>query len=170
MERGLKKQLEALYEQEAKNVYKYIFHLCGSRELAEDITAETFLKAAKALPKFEGKCKELTWLCQIAKHLLYAEWKKKKKAESFIKEAESSFQKEETEKDVEAAILKSMERLEWFQKLQGLDAASREVIYLRIYGELSFREIGEVLGKTENWARVTFYRSKQKLKGAYEHE
>ncbi len=166
MERALKKQLENLYEQEAKNVYKYIFHLCGDRELAQDITAETFIRAVDALPKFKGQCKELTWLCQIAKHLLYAEWKKKKKSEAL----QIALQDTEEEQKVEEAVFRSMEKLDWFQKLQGLDAVTREVIYLRIYGELSFREIGEVLGKTENWARVTFYRGKQKLKGVYENE
>ena len=40
----------------------------------------------------------------------------------------------------------------------------REVLYQRIFGNLSFREIGEVLGKSENWARVTYYRGKQQLK------
>ncbi len=166
MERALKKQLENLYEQEAKNVYKYIFHLCGDRELAQDITAETFIKAVDALPKFKGQCRELTWLCQIAKHLLYAEWKKKKKSEAL----QMVLQDTEEEQKVEEAVFRSMEKLDWFQKLQGLDAVTREVVYLRIYGELSFREIGEVLGKTENWARVTFYRGKQKLKGVYENE
>lgn len=166
MENSEKKRLEALYEREGQNVYKYVYHLCGDRELAEDITQETFLKASGALKKFKGQCKEMTWLCQIAKHLLYAEWKKKRRLNI------TDMLPEETadEKDVEKTILQVMEKLEWFQKLQGLDAITREVIYLRIYGELSFKEIGEVLDRTENWARVTFYRGKQKLKGACEHE
>lgn len=166
MENSEKKRLEALYEREGQNVYKYVYHLCGDREMAEDITQETFLKASCALKKFKGQCKEVTWLCQIAKHLLYAEWKKKKKLKT------TDVLSEETvgEEDVEKSILQVMERLEWFQKLQGLDAITREVIYLRIYCELSFKEIGEVLDRTENWARVTFYRGKQKLKGVCEHE
>lgn len=166
MENSEKKRLEALYERDAENVYKYVYHICGDREMAEDITQETFLKAADAFKKFRGQCKELTWLCQIAKHLLYAEWKKKKKfhtADIYPKDTAD-------EQDVEDIILQAMEKLEWFEKMQGLNAVTREVIYLRIYCELSFREIGEILGRTENWARVTFYRGKQKLKGACEHE
>lgn len=166
MENSEKKRLEALYERDAVNVYKYVYHLCGDRELAEDITQETFLKAAGALKKFRGQCKELTWLCQIAKHLLYAEWKKKKKLK--ITDVESGEMVDGQE--VEDTILQVMEKLEWFEKMQGLNAVTREVIYLRIYCELSFREIGEMLGRTENWARVTFYRGKQKLKGVCAHE
>lgn len=166
MEKSVKKRLEALYEKEAVNVYKYIYHLCGDRELAEDITQETFLKAAGALKKFRGQCREMTWLCQIARHLLYAEWRKKKN----VKAGGLLSREPADEQDVEAVILQMMERMEWFQKLQGLDAVTREVVYLRIYCELSFREIGEMLDRTENWARVTFYRGKQKLKGACEHE
>ena len=48
--------------------------------------------------------------------------------------------------------------------MQKLDEKTREVIYLRITGELSFKEIGDILNKSENWARVTFYRGKQKMK------
>lgn len=166
MENSEMKRLEALYEREAANVYKYVYHLCGNREMAEDITQETFLKATDALKKFRGQCKELTWLCQIAKHLLYAEWKKKKKLK--ITDVESGEMVDGQE--VEDTILQVMEKLEWFEKMQGLNAVTREVIYLRIYCELSFREIGEMLGRTENWARVTFYRGKQKLKGVCAHE
>lgn len=166
MENPEKERLKAMYEREALNVYKYVYHLCGDREMAEDITQETFLKAADALKRFRGECKEMTWLCQIAKHLLYAEWKKKKK----LKTTDVLPTEIVDERDMDDTILQVMEKLEWFQKLQGLDAVTREVIYLRIYGELSFREIGEVLGRTENWARVIFYRGKQKLKGVCKHE
>lgn len=157
------KQLEVMYEREAKNVYKYLYHLCQNKETAEDLTAETFLKAAKSLSGFRGECKESVWLCQIAKHLWYRELKRQKKTAPWPDDQEMV-----SEQDVEAQVLASLGRLEWFQKLQGLEPVAREVMYLRLYGDLSFREIGEVLGRSENWARVTFYRGKQKMKGAYQ--
>lgn len=160
-----KQQLENVYKREAKKLYHYLYHLCGSKELAEDLTSETFIRAARSISKFRGECSEFTWLCQIGKHLWYRYLKKKPLL--VLDEVPES---NDMEKSPEQVILSEFEKLEWFQKLQGLDALTREVVYLRLYGELSFREIGEILGKTENWARVTFYRGKQKLKGVYENE
>ena len=54
--------------------------------------------------------------------------------------------------------------------MQKLDDLTREVIYLRITGELSFKEIGSILNKTENWARVTFYRGKNNMREVEEDE
>ena len=158
------KQLEAMYEQEAKNIYKYLYHLCQNKETAEDLTAETFLRAAKSLSRFRGECKESVWLCQIAKHLWCRELKRQKKTEPLTCDVEAV-----SEQDVEEQVLASLGRLEWFQKMQGLEPVTREVMYLRLYGDLSFREIGEVLGRSENWARVNFYRGKQKMKGVYQN-
>lgn len=160
-----KKQLEDVYQKEALKLYHYLYHLCGNRETAEDLTSETFLRAARSLSKFRGECSEFTWLCQIGKHLWYRSLKEKP-----LLPLDELPESGNTAKNPEQILVSRFEKLEWFQKLQGLDAPTREVVYLRLYGELSFREIGEVLGKTENWARVTFYRGKQKLKGVLENE
>lgn len=166
MNRPERERLEALYEKEAKNVYKFLYHLCGNRELSEDLTMDTFVQAGKSLPKFRGECKESVWLCQIAKHLWYKEAKKRNREEPFPENYEQAAAKE----SVESEVLASLGKLEWFQKMQGLEPLTREVMYLRLYGDLSFKEIAEVLGRTETWARVTFYRGKQKMKGAYGDE
>lgn len=99
------------------------------------------------------------WLCQIAKNLWYDELKKNKK----LGNIEQTFLIQ-SEENLEENIILNENKLELYKKLQKLDKQTREVIYLRITGELSFREIGDILNKTENWARVTFYRGKQKLK------
>ena len=67
------------------------------------------------------------------------------------------------EKKIEEEYIKSNSKLKLYAALQNLDSTTREVIYLRLTGDLSFKEIGKILNKTENWARVTFFRAKQKL-------
>ena len=67
-------------------------------------------------------------------------------------------------------IVSNEERISLYQKMQKLDNVTREVIYLRITGELSFKEIGNILNKTENWARVTFYRGKNKMREVEDDE
>ena len=98
------------------------------------------------------------WLCQIAKNLWYDECRKNKKLTNI---EESNIQGIDT---LEESIIANDEKMLLYKKMQSLDEKTREVMYLRITGELSFKEIGIILNKTENWARVTFYRGKNQLK------
>ena len=101
-------------------------------------------------------------MCQIAKHLWYKELKKSKKTKKIsIEDITEEMQERQTTEDI---VCQNEEKLKLFKDMQKLDGQAREVMYLRIIGNLNFIEIGEVLGKTPNWARVTFYRAKQKMK------
>ena len=151
--------LEQIYKQYFETVNKYLFCLTHNSDISEELTQETFYKAVKKINTFKGECKMSVWLCQIAKNLWYDELKKNKKLENI----EQTFLIQ-SEENLEENIILNENKLELYRKLQKLDKQTREVIYLRITGELSFKEIGDILNKTENWARVTFYRGKQKLK------
>ena len=130
-------------------------------DISEELTQETFYQAVKTYDSFRGDSKVSVWLCQIAKHLWYKEYKRKNKYTSdSIDEISDSFPARE---NVEHIIIESDSKNAVYQKIQTLDEKTREVIYLRLTGELSFREIGEILNRNETWARVTFYRGKQKL-------
>ena len=151
--------IEEIYKEHSNAVYKYLFCLTGNGDLSEELTQETFAIAVKEIKKFKGNCKVSVWLCQIAKHLWYKEMKKSKKSISL--EDIEDIQDEEV---IEDAILKKENKLKLYKDMQKLDEKSRELIYLRMIGNLDFTEIGEILGKTPNWARVNFYRAKQKIK------
>ena len=151
--------MDEIYNQYAKTVYKFLLARTRNGDLAEELTQETFYRAVKKINTFKGECKMSVWLCQIAKNLWYDELKKNKK----LGNIEQTFLIQ-SEDNLEENIILNENKLELYRKLQKLDKQTREVIYLRITGELSFREIGDILNKTENWARVTFYRGKSKLK------
>jgi len=154
--------IEEIYKQYSNTVYKYLFCLTHNEDIAEDLTQETFAIAVKEINKFKGNCKISVWLCQIAKHLWYKQLKKNKKNENIsLEELNEEIQVSETTEDI---ICKNEEKLKLFKDIQKLDEQSKEIIYLRMVGNLNFIEIGEILGKTPNWARVTFYRAKQKIK------
>ncbi len=156
-----KQDLTRIYEENAMAVYKYLLCLTNSSELSEELTQETFYQATKSIGKFRGECKISVWLCAIAKRLWYRELEKKKRRTFVpIEEMEDSLT---AVQDIEEDYLLNVEKVELFRLLHSLDDKTREVMYLRLTGELSFAEIGEILGNTENWARVTFYRGKQKL-------
>ncbi|MBF7097875.1 RNA polymerase sigma factor [Alkalibacter mobilis] len=153
--------MEKLYNDYFQTVFKYLFCMSHDTDLSEELAQETFYQAIKSYDNFRGDCKISTWLCQIAKHLLFKEHEKRKRYDSNpIDEISDGLPAKE---NVESLILVNESKVELYQKLQSLDEKTREVMYLRLTGELSFREIGEILKKNETWARVTFYRGKQKL-------
>lgn len=151
--------MEEIYKQYSKTVYKYIFCLSnGNSDLAEEITAETFAVAVERINEFKGNCKISVWLCQIAKFLWYKELKKKSKIQF------EQLENIEDNQKVEDVLIEKEEKLQLFKEIQCLDEKTKDVMYLRLMGNLSFIEIAEVIGKTPNWARVTYYRGKQKIK------
>ena len=154
--------MEEIYNQYSNTVYKYLFCLTHSEDTSEELTQETFAIAVKEINKFKGECKVSVWLCQIAKHLWYKELKKNKTQKDIsIDNLSEDLEVIETTEDI---VCKKEEKLRLFKDMQKLDVQSREVVYLRMIGNLNFIEIGEILGKTANWARVTFYRAKQKIR------
>ncbi len=156
--------MEEIYGQYSNMIYKYLLCLSGDAHLAEDLTQETFVIAVSKIHQFRAECKVSTWLCQIAKHLWYKELKKAKKLQT-----EELTENLAIGNRVEDLFLQKEEKLQFFRSVQKLDKLSREVVYLRMMGNLSFIEIAEVLGKTPNWARVTFFRAKQKIKEEQEN-
>ncbi len=152
--------VEEIYRQYFSVVYKYLFCLTHNDNLTEELTQETFFKAIKSLNSFNGDCKIQVWLCQIAKNLWYDELKRKKRYKSLEEEEDNLIAIEDTE----MIVIENENRRKLFENINKLDNTTKEVMLLRINGNLSFKDIGEILGKTETWARVTFYRGKQKLK------
>ncbi len=153
--------IEEIYKEYFKIVYKYLLCLTHDSDTSEELTQETFYRAVKSINRFKGDCKLSVWLCQIAKNLWYDEFKKRNKFKNIENVNLINFT---TADNLEDYIILTDNKMELYRRMQKLDKQTREVIYLRITGELSFKEIGIILNKTENWARVTFYRGKQKLK------
>ena len=160
--------MEEIYIEYSKIVYNYLLSLTCNSEIAEELMQETFYNAVKNINKFRNECSMKTWLCKIAKNKWIDYLKKSNiSSEVSIDEIEEKFilvnSFEEEFSDKENVI-------DLYKKIHRLDEKTREVIYLRIRADLSFKEIGEIMGETENWARVTFYRAKVKLKEEFDNE
>ena len=136
--------------------------------MSEEIVQETFEVAIKNIDKFKGESKISTWLCQIAKYIWYKTLKKEKKIDKLSFESLEGVVLSNT--ILEEEILEKQEKIEMFKKVQKLDEQTRNVIYLRILGNLDYKEIAEIMNKTPTWARVVFFRGKQKLKEEKEDE
>lgn len=154
--------IEAVYRQYAKPVYGYLLGLCGNANDAEELTAETFYRAVSSIHRFKGECALLSWLCQIAKHAWYQELeRRRKKGCAPLDVAETLSDPAPTPPQ---ALESGQQKMDLYRSIRALPQPMREVMYLRLRGDLSFREIGELLEKSENWARVTYYRGKEKVK------
>ena len=155
---------EEVYRDYLEDVYRFSLALCRDPVLAEELTQETFFRALEHIGQFRGECTLRVWLCQIAKHLWYQHLRKRKPEEPL---PEDGLPGPSAEEDV----LTRQGHLDLLRQIHALPPSTREVVYLRAFGGLSFREIGDVLGRTEIWARVTFYRGKEALrKGGADHE
>lgn len=154
--------LDKIYEQYARDVFRYLMCLCQNPDLSEELTQETFYQAVKSIDNYNGSCKITVWLCQIAKHSYYKYLRKNKHYR--LENLEDIAVKTLSSDNPEEAVAAQSALVSIYRNIHNLDKPYKEVMLLRLLGELSFREIGEVMGKSENWARVTFYRSKLKLR------
>ena len=155
--------METLYRENVKIVSHYLYSKCGDEELTKDLTQETFLRAYESLERFDGSCKVSTWLCQIAKHLLYQYWAKAGRQVHAESEELDQMPTTMAKDNPENSAITRIELIDCLKELQKLPEQMREVMYLRVMSDLSYREIGEIMGKSENWARVNFYRAKELL-------
>ncbi|MEI2665702.1 RNA polymerase sigma factor [Rossellomorea sp. LJF3] len=157
-------EFEKIYDQYFREVYAFILSLSRDEKLAEEITQETFFKALKSMDSFQGHSKMNVWLCQIAKNTYFTHYSKQKRyVTEEGKDQPGDLILEKLMESKEAAFLVH-------KALHSMAEPYKEVFTLRIFGELSFREISELFGKTENWARVTFYRAKQKIQDVVKEE
>ena len=146
---------QEMYNLYFMDVYKYVLSLCREPQLAEEITQETFFKAMKKLNGFRGECRLFVWLCQIAKNTYFSH--REKHSERLGTRSEGS-------RSVEDDFLQKETAFEIHRIVHRLPEPYKEVFSLRVLGELSFKQIGILFGKTESWARVTYYRARGKIK------
>ena len=152
-----REQSEKMYEAYYMRVFSYAITLSGDRTQAEEITQETFFRAISKHGDFRGESDEVTWLCAIARNFFLDEKRQQKKTEPIeetIPDTGKGLEQKAMDKDTSFRI---------HMALHSLEEPYREVFELRVFGELNFKEVGLIFGKTENWARVTYHRARLKL-------
>lgn len=156
-------EFESIYKQYFRDVYSFVLLLSRNERIAEEITQETFFKALKNIDKFNGKCKLNVWLCQIAKNTYFTYLNKQKRFDT-------DDIPEVIENSIEEMILNKEETFRIHKVLRRLEEPYKEVFTLRVFGELSFKQISELFERTESWARVTFHRAKRKIQDLLKEE
>lgn len=151
---------EEIYETYFSEVFRYTRSLTLDEHRAEDITEETFFRAMKALPSFRGDCEIRIWLCHIAKNVWLSEKKREGRYDDGDEEKLSALPSGE---DITDTLSDKDTALTLHRVLHGIGEPYREVFSLRVFGELSFGEIGSLFEKSEHWACVTYHRAKEKI-------
>ena len=155
-----------LYDLYQKELYLYLYSLCGDRHLAEDLLHETFLKALLALP--DGHTNMRAWLYMVARNLFYNQWKKNSR--EILVEKQGDFQEGKTDENLLEKILEEENRRALYQAIRRLDLKKREIIQMQYFGGMSQKEIAAVLHITPENVRVLAYRAKKDLKKYLEEE
>lgn len=151
-------EFEQIYRTYFGRVYRYICKLSGDEMIAEEITSETFFRAMHAIGSFRGDCDISVWLCQIAKNCYFTHLKKQKLTEPMDDAALSAL--ENGDASPEERYINQDDAARIRAVLHSVQATYKEVFMWRVFAELSFRQIGQLFGKTENWACVTYHRAK----------
>ena len=146
-------EFEQIYQPHFGLVYRYALRLTGDPDAAEELTSHTFFQALQHLDQYRGTGSLSTWLCAIAKNAFFSARKAKPCPEAEpppVPGPEDFLADRETAMAIHGI-------------LHRLPEPYKEVFTLRVLGELSFRQIGNLFDKSENWACVTYHRAKQKI-------
>lgn len=157
---------EKIYQTYFEDVYKYLRGLTANESLSEELTSDTFYKAMKAIDDFRGDCDVRVWLCQIAKNT-YFSYIKKQKHEVDIEDSKDVLIEKE---DIEHLLVNKDLAFKIHQQLHDMKDPYKEVFSLRVFGELSFKQIALIFGKSEHWACVTYHRAKEMIRGGMADE
>lgn len=154
-------KLEKEYEEIQPKIYAFFYAKTANRETAKDLCQDTFYEACKNIASYNGHSTLSTWIFAIANNILKKYYRKNKYQQSLIEKLSSIPEADIHSIEDLAEIHEEMRKL--LYHISKLDDFARELVLLRIYGELSFKEIAELLGKTENYTRVTFHRLKLRI-------
>ena len=152
--------INQVYEQHAEEVYRFLLRLCGDAHLAEDLLQDTFLKAIEKIDSFDNRCKLTSWLCQIAKNDYYDYLRKKHR---YPIEPLPDFDLPHSQLPLDDMLIDKELAKSIRMAVHQLPEPYKEVFLLRVYAELSFKEISQMFQKTEVWGRVTFLRAKEMI-------
>ncbi len=151
-------EFEKLFDDSRELIFKYLMKMTRDASLSEELTQETFFRAYMNFASLKDKEKSFVWLCQIAKNTYYAyynEQKKKAPIDEYANLTDGT--------DIEESFLQKELSKKALSYLHDLEEPYKEVFMLSVFGGFSFKDISGIFGKSESWARVTFYRAKQKL-------
>ncbi len=161
-------EFEQIYRAYFQDVYLYLRRLSNDANLAEEITSETFFKAMQSIHGFRGDCDIRAWLCQIAKNCYYSHVREANRTDSLDEDRLQTLPQRGDAPEERVAQQDEAARVR--EALHALPEPYKEVFLWRVFAELSFRQIGQIFRKSENWACVTYHRARTKIRQRLEED
>ena len=158
-------EFEKLFQENQGFIFKYLVKMTQDRSLAEELTQETFFRAYMNISSLRDKEKASVWLCQIAKNTYFTWFNQQKQTDSL-----DALDELGDGKCIEEAFAQKELSQKALQCLHDLEEPYKEVFSLRVFGELSFKQISLIFGKSEHWACVTYHRAKEMIRGGMSDE
>jgi len=155
---GFEDEFEKIYVRYFNDVFLFLKKLSKDESIAEEITSETFFKAMRSIDTFRGETDVRVWLCQIAKNCYFSHLKKQQRLVDI-----DDIEPLDSKDTIEEQIINRSDAMQIHLLLHKLDEPYKEVFMLRVFGELSFKQIGNIFQKTDNWACVTYHRARNKI-------
>ena len=155
---GFEEEFEKIYKRYFNDVFLFLKKLSKDGSIAEEITSETFFKAMHSIDNFRGETDVRVWLCQIAKNCYFSYLKKQQRIENI-----DDIDFPDNQDTIEEQIAKQYDAMQIHLLLHNLAEPYKEVFMLRVFGELSFKQIADIFQKTDNWACVTYHRARNKI-------
>ena len=155
-------EFEKIYSTYFNDVFRYIRRLSNNEHIAEEITADTFFKALRSIDRFRGECDIRVWLCTIARNCYFSYLKKQGRLENM--EDVDALNVPGTAESIEEQLVRREDAMRIQRVLHEIPEPYKEVFMWRVYAELSFKQIGQIFNKSENWACVTYHRAKSKIR------
>ena len=149
---------EKLFHEKREFIFKYLMKMTRDALLSEELTQETFFRAYMNYASLRNKEKASAWLCQIARNTYFAWHNEHKKIDSL-----DNFETVSAGENIEDVFVQKDLSQKALCCLHELGEPYKEVFMLSVFGGVSLKDISSIFGKSESWARVTFYRAKQKL-------
>ena len=159
-------EFEQIYCDYFNDVFLYIRRLSNNEHIAEEITSETYYKAMRSVDSFRGDCDIRVWLCQIAKNCYYSYLKKAGREDSI--EDIDLLNVSAQDETVEERLARQDEAMQIQKILHDVPDPYKEVFMWRVFAELSYKQIGQLFGKSENWACVTYHRARNMIREGLE--
>lgn len=154
-------RLRQLYSEHQLRLYKYFYIRTANEQTAQDLTQDVFYEASKAIHSYRGDASLTSWMYAIANNLLKKYYRSKKYEQSLHSKLQQPSQLERSAEDI---VTERMSLQQVHAQIEQLDEASQQILLLRLYSELSFKEIAEIIHCSENYARVQFHRLKKQLR------
>lgn len=152
-----------LYERYIDRIYAFIFYRIHNKETAEDLTSQTFMKVFEKIHTFDaGKASFPTWVYRIARNTLIDHYRTHKQEEDIFSFHDLG-KKDPIEKN--ADMRRRIEEVEEY--MQKLTKDQREIVIMRVWDELSFKEIAAITGKSEASCKVMFSRTIRKIRSEF---